>query len=611
MAYSNSNPPPAWKSPSDPDVLASLPPSEVSSRDIAKRMDSLEKEVYREVKNKAVDFVRDRARGTSWHLPALLAAPMAVDFFMQQLGKSINNRYLRTLSDGGNDQPPKSPPTVSRPFKDRDDGPSGNGSDSPSSGSPINFNPRGKDMSRKRRRNSENIDRGTSSGKNQENVAKGVVRANRAQLTTQSLKYEQAPNAKGAGTEKEGTNLAQYKTGLMSGLILNPFAGSSKTSAPFFAANGYAFPLNSTHVEGSILSQELALNVYPAINRIIQSSVRPGASPKIMEDAEINAYFEQVIKGLSIYLTYDSLITIHSNDRNYNQGVSGMVNHLGPTSAALLANLKMALQRYCLPPAIVKFLTYWYQCFTAYPDPTSPIFKFSYGNLLSHDGMDDWASMQDVIDITNILNGQTASSVEQLRQWNDRFNHAFPEWRINVPNSSTVPLYDPQMSTVWHNQDIIYKQWISATDDRTVHTRLVGDKADENIYYGLLEAEIDGAFYAMTSIGTDIESDLLIQPGTWLPYNDWGHTTVSTGDRVSVQYWNDHDHLPGEMKAISDGGHGVASNIYKVPNFSGTIWSETTGGRMQFRRCQVHSVNNLKYAVVQFARHLFYPGGEA
>ncbi len=526
-------------------------------------------------------------------------------YFWNQFGDSVKDAFKDRLSGGSGGGGSKKPP-AGRPYK-----PNYEGDDD----MPNKRKPR-----RRRKGPNGDTDSGSNGSPTSTNPSSGGGGSSTTRYVPVNALNTKTLNSPSAGyDDTSGTSLS-YSSGVESGVYKLRRSQTSNVYSPLYIATGNWLEIQTvTGMAVNYLQEYYKDFILPATQRIIQNSQNPRGQ-QLLSNFEVTGYFDTLIGALQLYCQYASVIAFSNNKDNVNRGVEFLRDNMSNEAIHQHKLLGEALQRYVLPPEVVKFVNYAMQNFTMTQDPTSPIFRYSYSNIINPSNLDDWKLGNSLKSFRQLLNDTASgpSDPKAMTIRNDIMTRAFPDWRLStLPVSSSVAIYDDEMIMHWHNQNVSYAKYNSTkVGTELLYTQELNESdTTTNLYYGLLGDTVDGVIYSASSICSVKEGADPIDPtgrqvfaGIWQPYRNWSLTGPNT-DAVNVIYYKEQGTVNGLFVGIGKTPHSITCNIHKVPQtVDGTTWTILEGSRMQFSLSSMHSIDNMKYATERSVYSLFYPG---
>jgi hypothetical protein len=170
--------------------------------------------------------------------------------------------------------------------------------------------------------------------------------------------------------------------------------------------------------------------------------------------------------------------------------------------------LKSTLIQYPIPGNILSTVRYFYQNFSLVDDPTSPIIRLGFRDVLHRATEFKFDSnyykvIRDELDLTD-------KRVPSLL----RITHS--DMLVDdLPLSSSLPIYDVNFSTFWCNQTVSH---LSSDEKKVVFTRHVESVETYFNYFTFNGSDVDGLFSSLMS--TFHNETKILEPGIWSPISD-------------------------------------------------------------------------------------------
>lgn len=366
---------------------------------------------------------------------------------------------------------------------------------------------------------------------------------------------------------------------------------------------------------GSRLHLILAEEIFPVIRNRAKRVMRPKQSDFPLTSSQIMEYTEEIIEAHSIYCTYNSIIACGTNPEVKNIALKELALSLDHSVSMYLSRYREAIVEHFIPERILDVLDVFYQTYTWNDSPGSPLFRFSYGEMLTHHYKAEFISGIPLLNAVKKLNSVSTDEVKNslMSDGAHILGNAFPQWAITaVKEPSSTPLFAPSMNEVWYNQQTIVAEYVEGDTYKHIPSiEVTNDTKNNHVLYGMIGDKADPLAYLTSNIAWKTEpttkTEWLTSTGVLNPWYYEGASFLKPDGNKWTNlslYSRDTSHGGPGMIPLNLGSHAIFANIQVVPVWSNG-WSILNAGNMEFKQAQHHGYSASKYAVDAFVRWLW------
>jgi hypothetical protein len=385
-------------------------------------------------------------------------------------------------------------------------------------------------------------------------------------------------------------------TGIPTGLTVNPGQGGTEGWEPLIMAHGEILDLtevdDSVNLANKVIKDEVYWDIYYKLvnDRGSSSFISPAFADSAFTLQDFIKWVKAIASGLQVYYNLEHVIAFCGTPENRNVGLEYMQKTFINSSVRNKHRLlKEKLTRFAIPERLEAFINYMYQNFSQSIDPESPITRINYNSMM-HPYLSD-SNVEFQIDLA-------ISDLEAVEKVNALISLVYPnEANRFLSGVSKFPVYDRGFATFWHNMPVSV-----AGDYRPKVT-----SKDQKVYYGVIDNNLDGLIYSMTSIRY---SNIAVRPGLWTPMlttpgmQRKSHSmTYCNGSKVVTYSDETIERLPIQQHAFP-GAYWICRNGETTGVLPATL-QEYYVPNNQAQAVMYHSITNMEAAVNRSVRWLF------